>query len=186
MSDVVFLGPPGAGKGTQAVRVAAALHVPHISTGDMLRAAVASGSELGRTVKGILEAGHLVSDDVMAGVVRERLGQPDCAGGFLLDGYPRTLPQCAFLDGILGDAGRALHHVVLFEVPDAELVERLLKRGRTDDTRQTVERRLQVYAAETAPLKNAYAARGLLRTIDGTGAPDAVFARVLAAVGAAG
>ena len=181
--NVVFLGPPGSGKGTQAARIAAELRVPHVSTGDMLRQAVESGSELGGRVKGILESGMLVPDDVMAGVVRERLAAPDCAGGFLLDGYPRTLPQGELLDALLAGSGRKLDHVAFLDVPAEELIRRLLARGRSDDTVATIERRLQEYESKTFPLRDRYAQRGLLRRIEGTGDPDQVFARMRAALG---
>lgn len=180
--NVVFLGPPGAGKGTQAARIASELGVPHVSTGDMLRQAVEGGSELGVRVKGILDSGHLVPDDVMAGVVRERLAAPDCRPGFLLDGYPRTLPQGELLDGLLSSAGRAVDHVAFFEVPAAELIRRLLGRGRADDTVETIQRRLQVYESQTSPLREWYARRGLLRVVDGTGDPEQVLSRLRAAL----
>jgi adenylate kinase len=125
---LVFLGPPGAGKGTQAVRLAVELGVPHVSTGDILRAAAASGTELGNKVRGYMEAGELVPDDVMNDVVAERLQESDCAKGFLLDGYPRTKPQAEALDGILGPSGRELSAVVYVDVPDEELIQRLTGR----------------------------------------------------------
>jgi adenylate kinase len=181
--NVVFLGPPGSGKGTQAARIATELRVPHVSTGEMLRQAVEGGSELGGRVKGILASGMLVPDDVMAGVVRERLGASDCAGGFLLDGYPRTLPQGELLDGLLAASGRAVDHVVFLDVPADELVRRLLGRGRSDDSVETIERRLREYESKTFPLRDRYAERGLLRRIDGTGDPDQVLERLRAALG---
>lgn len=184
---IIFLGPPGAGKGTQAVQLAGALRVPHVSTGDMLRAAASGGTDLGRRVKAIIESGALVDDSTMEGVVSERLGAPDCGGGFLLDGYPRTVAQARFLDGLLASRGTRLDHVCCFEVPRENLIERMLKRGRetgrTDDTRETILRRLDVYAAQTEPLKSFYAKGGKLRTVDGTGSPGDVLARLRAAVG---
>lgn len=182
---IVFLGPPGAGKGTQAIRLAQTLGVPHISTGDMLRAAAASGSEFGRRVKAIFDAGQLVPDDVMEGVVAERLAAPDCALGFLLDGYPRTLPQAYFLAGVLAGTGRRIDHVVLIEVPRDELVRRMAARGRSDDTREAIENRLQDYDQKTRPLTEFYGSRGLVRRVEGTGTMDDVAARLSAAVGAA-
>jgi adenylate kinase len=186
MTRIVFLGPPGGGKGTQAARIAAALRVPHVSTGEMLRAAAASGTPLGRTVKSTLDAGQFVSDDVMAGVVRERLLQEDCRRGFLLDGYPRTLEQGRFLDGLLKDAGSALTHVALLDVPREELIGRIQRRSRgADDRLDVVLRRLEDYETKTAPLVPYYEARGLLRRVDGLGSVDEVFTRLADAVGAA-
>lgn len=181
---VVFLGAPGAGKGTQAQRLASELGVPHVSTGDMLRTSVESGSELGRKVQGILAAGLLVPDEVMAGVVGERLSAPDCRRGFLLDGYPRTLAQGELLDRLLAASASRLDHVAFFEVPAAELLRRLLSRGRADDTVDTVRRRLEVYAEQTAPLRGLYERRGLLRVVDGTGDPEQVAARLRSSLGA--
>ena len=181
--NVVFLGPPGSGKGTQAARLATELGVPHVSTGEMLRQAVGGGSELGARVKGILDSGTLVPDEVMAGVVRERLAAGDCGRGFLLDGYPRTLPQGELLEGLLAASGRTLDHVAFLDVPDDELVRRLRARGRSDDTVETIRRRLEEYESKTSPLRDRYAARGLLRRVDGTGAPDQVLARLRAALG---
>ncbi|MCG3133708.1 MAG: adenylate kinase [Planctomycetes bacterium] len=185
---IVFLGPPGAGKGTQAVRLAKALSVPHISTGDMLRAAAAGGTDLGRRVKAIIESGALVDDGTMEGVVAERLAAADCARGFLLDGYPRTVAQAAYLAGLLGSRGSSLAHVCLFDVPRDELIERMLKRGRdtgrTDDTRETILRRLDVYTSQTEPLRAYYERAGLLRVVNGTGSPEDVWARLQRAAGA--
>ncbi len=126
--NVVLLGAPGSGKGTQAERIVAALGLPHISTGDMLRAAKAEGTELGLLAKKHMDAGELVPDDVVIGLIRERLAQPDAANGFLLDGFPRTIEQAEALDGMLAEAGRALTHVIVLDVPEAELVERLAGR----------------------------------------------------------
>lgn len=181
---IVFMGPAGAGKGTQAARLAQAVAVPHISTGDMLRAAAASGSEFGRRVKAIFDAGQLVSDEVMEGVVAERVTAQDCARGFLLDGYPRTLPQAFFLGGVLAGTSRRIDHVVLIDVPRDELLRRMLARGRSDDTQAAIELRLNEYEQKTRPLTDFYESRGLLRRIDGVGTMDEVYARLAAAVGA--
>jgi adenylate kinase len=181
---LVFLGPPGAGKGTQAQRLAAGAGIPHLSTGDMLRKAVAEGTPVGRQAKPILDAGKLVPDDVMWGVVAERLERPDCRAGFLLDGFPRTVAQAATLDAKLASDKTPLTCAISLDVPEAELVKRMLARGRADDTPETVRTRLQVYERQTAPLKDWFASRGLLREIDGTGAPDEVYERVRAAAGA--
>lgn len=185
MSRIVFLGPPGAGKGTQAQRLAGALGVPHVSTGDMLRAAAASGSDFGRRVKTILDSGGLVSDEVMEGVVAGRLRAPDCARGFLLDGYPRTVPQAFFLAGVVAGTGAVTDHACLIDVPREVLIERMLRRARgPDDTLEVITRRIDDYGVKTAPLVDFYAARGLLRRIDGVGTMDEVYARLAAATGA--
>lgn len=175
---VVFLGPPGAGKGTQAERFAALRAVPHISTGEILRQAVAEGSELGRKAQSFMDSGALVPDELMAGVVSARLGRADCARGFLLDGFPRTVPQAELLD----ERGIELDHVVQIDVPSEEVVQRLMGRGRGDDTPETVRNRIATYERQTQPLVDHYAARGLLRRVDGLGSVDEVFDRIGAAV----
>ena len=180
---VVFLGPPGAGKGTQAKRFAAARGIPHISTGEILRKAVADGTPLGLRAKTHLDAGTLVPDEVIGEVVSERLAKDDCGGGFLLDGFPRTLPQAKRLGESLG-AAHALTHVVSFRVPGEELVRRMIARGRSDDTPDTVKKRLEVYDRQTKPLLDWYRDRRVLVEIDGTGTPDEVYARVLKVTGA--
>jgi adenylate kinase len=204
----VLLGPPGAGKGTQAARLAAAWKVPHVSTGDLLRQAVAEGTALGRKVRDILAAGRLVDDALMAEVIGDRLGREDCARGFVLDGYPRTERQCGDLDRLLSGAGRPLERVILIDVPEAEVKERLqgrrtcsacqavthLAQGagsrcascggelvvREDDRPETVERRLEVYRRQTQPLVERYRRAGLLAVVDGRGTPEEVHARLLA------
>ena len=183
---VVLLGPPGAGKGTQAQVLCDRLGICAISTGDMLREAVAAGSELGRRVQGILDSGGLVDDATMADVVRERLGKPDAREGFLLDGYPRTLPQAETLAGILDDAGLSLDAVLLVVVPEDELVRRLLLRGRTDDKEEVIRERLRVYQEKTAPLIGYYRQRGLLHEIDGNRPVEQVTAQMLGLFGAGG
>lgn len=183
---VVLLGPPGAGKGTQAQLLAGRLGVPAISTGDMLRAAVAAGSELGRRVESILASGALVDDALMAEVVRERVAQPDTANGYLLDGYPRTLPQAETLAGILEEAGQTLDAVVLVDVPEEELVRRALLRGRGDDKEDVIRERLRVYREKTEPLIGYYRERGLLREIDGDRPVEEVTSRMYEALGVEG
>jgi adenylate kinase len=180
---VVLLGPPGAGKGTQAQLLSARLGVPAISTGDMLREAVAAGSDLGRRVEGIMAAGKLVDDELMAEVVRDRLAKPDARRGYLLDGYPRTLPQAKTLEGILAESGQALDAVVMVGVPVDELVRRSLLRGRADDTEEVIRERQRVYREKTEPLIGYYRERGLLREIDGHRPVDEVTAHVFAALG---
>jgi adenylate kinase len=180
---IVMLGPPGAGKGTQAQLLSARLGVPAISTGDMLREAVAAGSDLGARVQGIMAAGGLVDDALMAEVVRERLAKPDARAGYLLDGYPRTLPQAKTLEGILAESGRELDAVVMVDVPEEELVRRALLRGRADDSAEVIRERQRVYREKTAPLIGYYKERGLLREIDGHLPVDEVTAHVFAALG---
>ncbi len=180
---IIFLGPPGSGKGTQAAILAERLGVPAISTGDMLREAVAAETELGLEVKGVMAEGGLVSDELMAGVVSERLTAPDTEGGYLLDGYPRTAPQAEKMVEILVRRQASIDHVLLIDVPRAELMKRLLSRGRADDTEAVVADRLDVYDSETAPLIERYRAEGLLRRIDGNQAIDEVSAAILLAIG---
>lgn len=176
--NVVFLGPPGAGKGTQAERFAADRSIPHISTGAILRQAVADGTELGRKADEFMRSGALVPDDLMAGVVSERLAADDCARGFLLDGFPRTVPQAELLAG----RGIRLDHVVLIDVPTDEVERRLMGRGRSDDSPETVRNRIATYNRQTEPLIAYYLERSLLRRIDGTGTVDEVFTRLGRAV----
>jgi adenylate kinase len=175
---VVLLGPPGAGKGTQGKVLCERLGVPSISTGDMLREAVTEGSELGNKVQGIMASGALVDDATMAEVVRDRLAKPDARRGFLLDGYPRTLPQAETLAGVLRDAGQDLDAVLLVDVPEDELVRRTLLRGRADDQETVIRERLRVYREKTAPLIGYYRERGLLREIDGNRPVEEVTARM--------
>jgi adenylate kinase len=182
---VVLLGPPGAGKGTQGQVLCQHLGVPAISTGDMLREAVAAGTPLGNKVQGIMASGLLVDDATMADVVRDRLARPDAGRGYLLDGYPRTLPQAETLAGILRDAGQDLDAVLLVEVPEDELVRRALLRGRADDTEEVIRERLRVYREKTAPLIGYYRERGLLREIDGNRPVEDVTAQMLSLFGVA-
>ncbi len=178
---ILLLGPPGAGKGTQAALIASTLHVPHISTGDMLRAAVAAGTDLGKQVESVMAAGELVSDSLVVAIVDERLSQEDARCGYLLDGFPRTVAQAEALnDSVIN----AISTVVLLEVDTDELVQRLLKRaeeeGRADDNRETIGRRLEVYEAETMPLVDFYEV-GVLH-VDGVGPVNEVFLRIMLAL----
>ncbi|MCL1600468.1 MAG: adenylate kinase [Actinomycetia bacterium] len=178
---ILLLGPPGAGKGTQAALIANALHVPHISTGDMLRAAVAEGSDLGSQVESVMAAGDLVSDSLVVAIVDERLAKEDARCGYLLDGFPRTLGQAEALNDLVIDA---IGTVVVLDVASEVVVQRLLKRaeeeGRSDDNEETIRRRLEVYEADTSPLVNFYGAAVL--TVDGVGAVDDVLSRIMIAL----
>jgi adenylate kinase len=176
---LVILGRQGSGKGTQAARLVEAYSPVHVSTGDMLRTAVAAGTELGRRAGALMDAGDLVGDDLINGIVAERLAQPDVAEhGFLLDGYPRTPDQAAAMEGFLAEAGTTLDGAVNLDVPVDEVTARMLARGRADDTEEAIRRRLDLYEAETAPLLAWFADRGLLDVVDGIGDEDVVFGRL--------
>lgn len=186
-AKIVLFGPPGAGKGTQAALLASQLGVPAISTGDMLREAKASGSPLGQKVQGIMDAGGLVDDATMADVIRERLTQEDARAGFLLDGYPRTIPQAETLERILGEAGQELDAVLSIEVPEEELVRRAVLRNRgADDREEVVRERLRVYREKTEPLIGYYRERGLLYPVDGNLPVEKVTSQMLIALGVNG
>ena len=186
---LLIVGPPGAGKGTQAVRVAEELSIPAISTGDIFRANVSEGTELGQLAQKYMNAGEYVPDEVTNQMVAARLSEPDAAQGFLLDGYPRTEAQVSELDAILAGNGHELTHVVELTADTDEVVARLLNRakeqGRADDTEVVIRRRLEVYAEQTAPLTGIYAERGLLTQVDGMGPIESVTERLLAALRAA-
>lgn len=156
MIKVIFLGPPGAGKGTQSKEIASAFEIPHISTGDILRQAVANQSELGKAAQTYMDKGELVPDSLILDLIQERLTQPDAKKGWILDGFPRNLPQAQFLDGLLNKIGMSYDAVVNLEVPDQVLIERLVNRGRNDDTREIIENRLVVYREQTAPVIGFY------------------------------
>jgi len=176
---LVILGRQGSGKGTQAVRLVEAYRPIHVSTGDMLRAAVAAGTELGLQARALMDAGDLVGDDLINGIVSERLAQPDVAeNGFLLDGYPRTPDQAAAMEVFLAEAGTPLDAAVNLDVPVDEVTARMLARGRADDTEEAIRRRLALYESETAPLLAWFADRGLLDVVDGLGDVDVVFGRL--------
>ncbi len=179
---LVIFGRQGAGKGTQCLRLVENFGVAHISTGDMLRGAVAAGTELGVKAKAIMDAGDLVSDDIINGIVAERLGDDDIAGsGFVLDGYPRTTAQAEFLLETLGDDG--LHAVIDLDVPLDEVTARMKARGRDDDTDEGIARRLELYEQETRPVLEWFAARDLLVTVDGFAEEATVTERLMATIG---
>lgn len=184
---LILLGPPGAGKGTQAARLATRLGVPAISTGDIFRANVSEGTELGQLAQKYMNAGEYVPDEVTNQMVAARLSEPDAQAGFLLDGYPRTEAQVDELDAILEANGHQLSHVVELTADTDEVVARLLNRakeqGRADDTETVIRRRLDVYAEQTAPLVRTYAERGLLVQVDGMGEVDEVTTRLTDALG---
>jgi len=184
---ILLMGPPGAGKGTQAVVLAERLGVPHISTGDIFRANVAGGTPLGLEAKRYMDAGDYVPDSVTNDMVRDRLAQDDARNGFLLDGYPRTLAQVDELDQMLAVNGSSLDRVVELTADLDEVVGRLLNRaqeqGRADDTEDVIRRRLEVYTEQTAPLTAVYSQRGVLSQIDGMGAVNDVTLRILDELG---
>ncbi len=206
---MILVGPPGAGKGTQAVHLVERFKISHISTGDMLRAAVSEGTELGKQADGYMKAGGLVPDDLVIAMVIERIGKPDCTKGFMLDGFPRTRPQAEALDVELQKAGVALDVVLQIEVPDDLIVERITGRRldpdtgdiyhmkfkpppadiagrvmqRKDDTEEACRARLEKYHSETAPIIPFYAAQGRLKRVDGNAAPDEVSQRIMQVLG---
>ena len=183
---LLIMGPPGAGKGTQARRVSEHYGIPAISTGDMFRAMKTSDTPLARQLRAIMESGGLVSDEITNAIVAERLTQPDCAAGFLLDGYPRTLQQVQALEDFLATTGESLDAVISLQADVDEVVDRLLKRaeieGREDDTADTIRRRQLIFAQETEPLLEVYRSRGVLVEVDGLGAIEEVSARLFAAL----
>jgi adenylate kinase len=190
VSRFLLIGPPGAGKGTQAARLAESYGIPAISTGDIFRYNVKNETELGKLAKSFMDRGEYVPDSVTNDLVRDRLNMDDAADGFLLDGYPRTADQVNELDSILDEHGKSLDAVILLTADTDEVVRRLLNRaieqGRTDDTEEVIRRRLEVYEAETAPLTSVYAGRGLVVMVDGLGAIDEVTDRIVEALNARG
>jgi adenylate kinase len=214
--NLILLGPPNAGKGTQAKKLYADFKIPQISTGDILRKAVREGTELGKVAGPLMDAGAYVPDEIVIGIVEERLKEPDCANGFVLDGFPRTTPQAEALERMLAKLGKKLDAVVSLEVPHAKLIERGSGRRscptcgsvyhvyqnppkkagfcdkdgtgltqREDDKAEVIEKRLQKYDAATAPLKQFYAQKGLLRSIDGVGSPEGIYEELKKALGKA-
>ena len=183
---LVLLGPPGSGKGTQAARLKDHLQVPHISTGDLLRAEVAAGSKLGLEAKEVMARGELVSDAILLGMLEDRFSRADTANGFILDGYPRNLAQADALDGLLNRLKQPFDYAVQLDVPTELLVERIAGRakaeGRADDSPDSVRTRLKIYNDQTAPVIDYYRQHGQLTVVDGVGELDEVFTRILEAI----
>ena len=187
MTNLILLGPPGAGKGTQAKRIEDQYGCKQLSTGDMLRAAVAAGTELGHRCKAIMEAGELVPDSLIIGMISERIEEPDLEKGFILDGFPRTAEQAQALDGLLKFKGRDLDYVIQLDVDEDELVERIVNRAkeagdaaRKDDNEETARKRFAVYVEQTAPVLPYYESQGVLRLVDGMRDVDEVTAQITA------
>jgi adenylate kinase len=177
---IVFIGPPGAGKGTQAERMIQTYSLAHLSTGDMLRAARDAKTEVGIKADAFMSTGQLVPDDIIIAIIAERLSQPDCAKGYLLDGFPRTIAQAEALDAMLAKQKTPLDVVLELQVPEEELFRRLAGRGRADDNPEVIRQRLVAYRKQTEPLLAYYTKRGLLKSIDGLGTVDEIFARAKA------
>lgn len=174
---LLFIGPPGAGKGTQASRVAERLGIPHVSTGEMFRHHVSNRTELGKKVEVIMAAGDYVPDEITVAMLRERIAEPDAVDGYILDGFPRTVPQVEALDELIGEGG--LDYVVVFEVIEDELTDRMLSRGRDDDTEETIRNRFKVYSDQTQPLLDVYEARGLTVSVSGMGEMGEITDRIV-------
>lgn len=175
---IVLFGAPGTGKGTQAQKLVAEFGVPQVSTGDLLRAAVAQGTPLGKQAKSAMDAGELVADDVVIGMIQERLDETDAQKGFILDGFPRSLTQAQALDEMLEQLGRPVEHVVHLEVDDEEIVQRLLARGRADDNEEIIRNRLQVFTNQTSPLIEYYSAQNKFTAVKGMGEIEDIYARI--------
>ncbi len=209
--NLLMYGPPGSGKGTQAEMLHKRFHIPHIATGDILRAEVAAGTPLGLKAQPIMASGGYVPDDIMIGIIRNRLAQPDCGNGFVMDGFPRTIPQAEALDGLLQELGKRFDRVLYLKVETGELVKRLAGRmtcpvdqktyppgttkcpvdgatliQREDDKPEAVKKRIEIYLEKTLPLLDYYRRQGLVSEIDGVGTIEEIFVRVLAAVTQAG
>lgn len=173
-TGVIFLGPPGSGKGTQAEILAKLFDIPHISTGDILRSAIANATPLGQKAKGYMDQGELVPNELILDLVKERLYDEDTQQGWILDGFPRSVSQATFLDQLLSETNHANPCVIDLEVPDEILIGRLLSRGRADDTEATIRRRLEVYQEQTAPVTDYYRQKGSLHLVDGNRLPEEV------------
>ncbi|AFZ59310.1 adenylate kinase [Anabaena cylindrica FACHB-243] len=174
MTRLIFLGPPGAGKGTQAKNLAEFLHIPHISTGDILRQAITDQTPLGIKAQSYMDKGELVPDQLVEDLIKERLHQPDTQNGWILDGFPRKVTQAAFLEELLAEIGQGGEKVVNLDAPDEVVITRLLGRGRKDDNEEVIRRRLEVYREETAPLIDYYSDRQKLLTVNGNQSPEEV------------
>ena len=177
---IVFVGPPGAGKGTQAQRLVEAYRIAHLSTGDMLRAARDAQTDVGRKADQYMSSGQLVPDDIILAIIAERLQEPDCQAGYLLDGFPRTIAQAEALDAMLTEQNTPLNVVLELQVPEEELFRRLAGRGRADDTTEVIRQRLVAYRQQTEPLLQYYDKAGLLERADGIGSVDEIFERIKA------
>lgn len=190
--NIILFGPPGAGKGTQAGFLVKEFGIVQLSTGDMLRAAIAEGTDLGQRAKVVVDVGQLVADEIMVGIIAERIDQPDCAQGFILDGFPRTVAQAEALDGMLRDKGQRLDAVIEIQVDESILFDRIEKRvsemlpaqRRTDDNSDTLRKRLQIYREQTVPVLPFYRERGVLRSVDGMQAIEQVTADIRACLSA--
>jgi adenylate kinase len=190
--NIILLGPPGAGKGTQAQRLVEEHGIIQLSTGDMLRAAVASGSEMGQQAKAVMDAGKLMPDDIMVQIISDRISEPDCANGFILDGFPRTTAQAEALDKMLEEKGLPLDHVIQIAVDDSVLIDRIDARvaetpeaeRRADDNAETLQARLEVYHEQTAPILPYYDGRGMLKKVDGMQSIDEVANQIGAIIAA--
>ncbi len=183
---IVFIGPPGAGKGTQAEKIIERYGVAHLSTGDMLRAARDAKTEVGLKADEYMSRGELVPDDIIVAIIRDRLNEPDCEKGYLLDGFPRTIAQAEALDAMLKERGTPLDVVLELQVPEEELFKRLARRGRADDKPEVIKQRLVAYRTQTAPLLDYYQKAGLLKSIDGLGTVDEIFERIVGVLDAIG